>query len=163
MTYVNWVVKSLQKCGCSFVVENMATSLDDILSHYGLERKHLERPCPTDVRITIATRLLDWKTTGRYFGLPEEKLTAIKRDNETEDQRRIALLDCWEKREGSNASCLKLADVLHRRERGDLVDLLCAEVKLSLTPSEKGNTLNDGKQLQSCASGAYHTRSNQRT
>ena len=141
----------------------MATSLDagpcleDILSHHGLERKHLERQCPPGIRITIATKLVDWKTTGHYFGLPAEKLAAIDRENATEDQRRIALLECWEKREGRNASCLKLADVLHRRERRDLVELLCAEVKLSLTLSEKGN---DGKQLHSCASGAYLVKKN---
>ena len=115
----------------------MAASLDagpcleDILSHYGLEKKDLERPCPSDIRISIAVKLVDWKTTGRYLGVPLEKLAAIGRENTTEDQRRIALLDCWEEREGRNASCLKLADVLYRRERRDLVELLCVKIKAS--------------------------------
>ena len=140
----------------------MAASLDagpcleDVLSHHGLEKKDLERQCPPGISITIATKLVDWKTTGHYFGVPAEKLAAIDRENATEDQRRIALLDCWEKREGRNANCLKLADVLHRRERRDLVELLCKEVKLSLTLSKNENVSRDGKQLQSCASGKYH-------
>ena len=140
----------------------MAASLDsgpcleDILSHHGLEKKDLERQCPPGIRITIATKLVDWKTTGHYFGVPAEKLAAIDRENATEDQRRIALLDSWEKREGRNASCLKLADVLHRRERRDLVELLCTEVKLSLTLTKKENALSGGKLLQSCASGKYY-------
>ena len=116
-------------------------SLEDILSRHGLERQHLERQCTRPIRITIATRLVDWKTTGHYFGIPAERLAAIDREHATEDQRRIALLDCWENREGSNASCLKLADVLHRRGRSDLVELLCTEV-------QRGN---DGNQLH----GAY--------
>ena len=139
----------------------MAASLDagpcleDILSHHGLDKKDLERQCPPGVRTTIATKLVDWKTTGHYFGVPAEKLAAIDRENTTEDQRRIALLDCWEKREASDASCYKLADVLHRRERKDLVELLCAAVKSSLALSKKESVLSDGKELQSCASGEY--------
>ena len=34
---------------------------------------------------------------GNYFGVPAEKLAAIDRENVTGDQRRITLLDCWEK------------------------------------------------------------------
>jgi hypothetical protein len=140
----------------------MAASLDagpcleDILSHHGLEKKDLERRCPQGVRITIATKLVDWKTTGYYCGVSAEKLAAIDREHVTEEQRRIALLDCWEKREGRSASCLKLADVLHRRERRDLVELLCTEMKkLSLTLSKNEGVSSDEKQLQSCASGEY--------
>ena len=140
----------------------MAASLDagpcleDILSHYGLKEKDLERQCPPGIRIKIATKLVDWKTTGHYFGVPAEKLAAIDQENATEDQRRIALLDCWEKREGRNASCLKLADVLHRRDRRDLVELLCTEMKssLSLTLSRKDNASSE-QQLQFCVSGEY--------
>ena len=141
--------------------KNMATSLyagpclEDILSRHGLEKKDLERRCPQGVRITIATKLVDWKTTGHYFGVPTEKLAAIDREHATEDQRRIALLDCWDKREGRGASCLKLADVLHRRDRADLVELLCTEMKLSLALGKSESASSDEKQLQSCASGEY--------
>jgi hypothetical protein len=106
----------------------------------------------------IATKLVDWKTTGRYFGVPAEKLAAIDREHATEDQRRIALLDCWEKRDGRSANCLKLADVLHRRERRDLVELLCAEMKkLSLTLGKNKSASNDERLLQSRASGEHFT------
>ena len=89
-----------------------------------------------------------------HFGVPAEKLAAIDRENATEDQRRIVLLDCREKREGRrNASCLKLADVLHHREHRDLVELLCKEVKVSLTLREKENVSSDGKKLESYTSG----------
>jgi hypothetical protein len=133
---------------------NAGPCLEDILSHHGLEKKDLERQCPPRVKITIATKLVDWKTTGHYFGVPAEKLAAIDREHATEEQRRIALLDFWEKREGRSANCLKLADVLHRRERRDLVELLCAEMK-SLTLSKNEGVSSEGKQLQSCESGEY--------
>lgn len=91
------------------------------------------------------------------FEIPVEKLAAIDQDNDTEDQHRIALLDCWEKREGKNTSCLKLAKVLHHRERRDLMELLCEAIRSSLSVSSKQIMLDSGKLLQSCASGQVDT------
>ena len=83
--------------------------------------------CPRKVRDRIALKLEDWKMVGRCLKFPPEKLKAIDRENETEDQRRVALLDDWSKREGKGATYLKLAEVLHQRGRGDLVEMLCDE------------------------------------
>lgn len=103
-------------------------SLRDLLSHGGLKTKDFEVVCPRSVRNRIAVKLDDWKLTGHFFDFPPEKITAIDRENDTEDQRKIALLDNWGNREGRNATYLKLAEVLHQRERNDLVDILCTEV-----------------------------------
>ena len=139
----------------------MATSLDagptleDILSHHGLDEKDLERECPQDIRDTIASKIIDWKMAGRYLGFPAAKLAAIDRENDTEDQRKVALLDSWGKREGRGASFLKLAIVLHRRERADLVELMCVAVKsyLTLTSRDTNHQQCREKQLQSSAPG----------
>ena len=115
----------------------MATpSLEDLISHYGLKKKDLRFVCPRRVRDRIATKLIDWKIAGRFFDFPREKLAAIERDNDTEEQRRIALLDAWGEREGKGATCFKLAEVLHQRERGDLVGLLCDAIKTLTTDTE---------------------------
>jgi hypothetical protein len=108
--------------------ENMAEqgpSLNDILSQYALNETDLKMKCPQDVRNEIAIKLIDWKMIGYFLGFPAEKLTSIGRENETEDLCKVALLDSWSKREGEGASCLKLADALHRRQRRDLVEFLC--------------------------------------
>ena len=139
----------------------MATSLDagptlkDILFHQELEEKDLERECPRDIRDTIASKIIDWKMAGRYLGFPAEKLAAIDRENDTEDQRKVALLDSWGKREGKGASFLKLATALHHRERRDLVELLCENAKTIINRSDIIDPPN-GRQLQSCASGVVH-------
>ena len=139
----------------------MATSLDagptleDILSHHGLDEKDLERECPRDTRDTIALKIIDWKMAGRYLGFPAEKLAAIDRENDTEDQRRVTLLDSWGKREGRGASFLKLAVVLHRRERADLVELLCENAKSLLTLNQSDPC--GGKQLQPSTSSKTST------
>ena len=111
-------------------------NLEDLLAHYDLQRKDLESVCPQEVRDRIALKLEDWKMVGRCFKFPPEKLTAIHRENETEEQRRVALLDEWGKREGKGATYLKLAEVLHQRGRSDLVEMLCDELRKSIVPQK---------------------------
>ena len=103
-------------------------TLENLLYRHGLKSTDLMLACPRDVRHEVAVKIVDWKMVGHCFSVPKEKLAAIDRDNETEDQRRVALLESWSEREGSEASYFKLASVLHQRNRNDLVDLLCDKV-----------------------------------
>ena len=117
-------------------VENMATSpsLEEVLIQRGLKREDLELACPRDVRNKVAVELVDWKMLGHCFDFSRAKLEAIHQDNQTEDQRKVALLDIWSEREGKGATYLKLAEVLHQRKRGDLVETLCGAIK-SIIPA----------------------------
>ena len=129
-------------------------SLEEILSSYELDETDLEGKCPMDIRLNIATKLTDWRMVGHYLGFPAEKLHSIACDYSTEDQRKVALLDSWSEREGRRASCLKLATVLHDRERADLVELLCRQVRDSLSLSNRSSiNSHNGKELQACKSG----------
>jgi hypothetical protein len=96
----------------------------------------LDKECPARVRDEVAIRLGDWKMVGRYLEFTLEKLRDINRENDNQELCRIALLDTWGKREGKQATYLKLASVLHSRQRCDLVELLCDKFKstLSLVP-----------------------------
>ena len=123
-------------------VASSAPSLEKIISRHGLTRKDLESVCPRDVRREVALKIKDWKMVGHFFNIPEEKLTAIDRQNDTEDQRKVALLDPWSNREGEEASYLKLAHVLHQRERNDLVGFLCDRI-VEKRASLVGGTAND--------------------
>ena len=133
----------------------MATSLDagptleDILSRHGLKEKDLERECPRDIRHRIAAKIIDWKMVGYFLEFPAEKLAAIDRENDTEDQRKVVLLDSWGKREGRKASFLKLATVLHRRERADLVELLCVNVRSFINHNGRNIDPHSAKELHS--------------
>ena len=104
-------------------------SLEELLSHYGFQKEVLDSVCPREVRDRIALKFEDWKMVGRCLKFPPEKLKAVDRENETEDQRRVALLDDWAKREGKGATYLKLAEVLHQRGRSDLIEMLCDQLK----------------------------------
>ena len=112
--------------------ETDTPSLDDILSRHGLQRECLDRECPRNVRMEIAGELSNWKMVGHCFKFPPVKIKDIERDNHSEEERKVALLDAWGQREGSEATYLKLADVLHRRNRRDLVEFLCRKIKATL-------------------------------
>ena len=110
--------------------------LEEILSRHGLKPTDLDKECPERVRDEVAVKLDDWEMAGRYLEFTLEKLRDINRENSSQELCRIALLDTWGKREGKKATYLKLASVLHRRQRCDLVEFLCIKVKstLSLVP-----------------------------
>ena len=78
-------------------------------------------------------KLDDWEMTGRYLEFTLEKLRDINRENSSQELCRIALLDTWGKREGKKATYLKLASIMHIRQRCDLVEFLCAKFKLTLS------------------------------
>ena len=98
--------------------------------------------CPRDVRNKVVIELVDWKMVGNCFNFSRAKLEAIDRENQTEDQRKVALLDTWVEREGKGATYLKFAEVLYERGRTDLVQVLCNELKLIGTPGKESSITN---------------------
>ena len=110
-------------------------NLEKILSRHGLKLTELHSECSQSVRNAIAVKLaakLDgWQMVGRRLEFSWEKLREIEHENTSQELCGIALLDTWSKRDGPRATCLKLADVLCRRQLYDLVDLLCIKLKLT--------------------------------
>ena len=117
----------------AFSVEDqqIRSTLDEVLSRYGLERKDLERKCPARVRLEIAEHLGDWKMVGRYLNIDPQKLDDIQVENHTEERRRVALLDAWDEREGEGATYLKLTEAFHHggNTRTGFVKKLCEKIK----------------------------------
>ena len=107
----------------------MTSSLDDVLSYGGVERKDLQCVCLREVRIRLAVKLADWKVFGTFLGFPSERLAAIEAENRTEDQRKIALLDAWGENDDDKATYFKLIEVLYELNRRDLVRMLCDLLK----------------------------------
>ena len=119
-------------------------SLQELISSCGMETRHLNRQCPSMVTIKIAEKIVDWKMLGRVLGLQREKLLAIDREYQTEDQRKVAMFDKWKSISGSRASYLKLAEALYDRDRVDIVELLLNLLKQSMcletTPTAEFDT-----------------------
>ena len=75
--------------------------LEDIIHQYQLAEDKLQAKCSQKIRLKIAAKLEDWKVVGCYLNIPSEKLKAIECENDTEDQRKIAMLDTWHKEDAS--------------------------------------------------------------
>lgn len=105
------------------------TSLDEVLSKHGFEKQDLDTECSESVRFEIAIKIIEWQLFGHYVGIPDERLHAIKVDNTTEEQRRIALLSTWHTQQGREATYYKLIRALYNRRRLDLVNFLCQLIK----------------------------------
>lgn len=112
----------------SYALIDVAPSLSEILSRNGLRGEQLQQECPEDVRMEIGTRIIRWYLVGRHLHISNEKLQAISRDHDSEDERKLAMLEEWHQREGSSATYFKLASALHKHGRSDLVDLLCRKL-----------------------------------
>ena len=102
------------------------------MSRNDLKSTDLDKECPKRIRDEVAVKLGDWEVVGCYLEFTVDELKDINRENSTRGQEfcRIALLDAWHKREGEKATYLKLASVLHRRQRCDLVEFLCGKFKI---------------------------------
>ena len=121
----------------SLILSEPGPSLEEILSRHGLRVADLDRECPREIRDDIAVELgADWEMIGRCLEFSLDALRDINRENSSQEMCRVSLLDTWGKREGKGATFMKLAGALHRRKRRDLVDVLCAKLKstLSLVP-----------------------------
>ena len=92
---------------------SIVVGLPDIFNRFDLETKDLILECPRIIRNKVAVKLIDWKVFGAFLGFPPEKLASIDVECRSEDERKIALLDCWHEREGEDATCLRLAEVLY--------------------------------------------------
>ena len=68
-----------------------------------------------------------------YLEFSSDEVRDVSRENSSQEMCRVSLLDAWHKREGREATFLKLARAFHRRKRRDLVDLLCTKLKSTLT------------------------------
>ena len=111
--------------GMATHLQGTAPNLKHILSRYPLNEEQLRKECSKEVRIEIAKEIIEWRLVGICLGIPNPRLTSIDRDYGSEDQKKVAMLDTWQEREGSNATYLNLADALHRHGRRDLVELIC--------------------------------------
>jgi hypothetical protein len=118
------------------MAESNVSTLEDILSRYGLAKERLRQECSREIVLDIVTKLRDWKMVGNYLNIPSELLTAIERENHTENERKVAMFDTWHEREGTAASYTRLNSALYRHGRRDLVESLCIAIAAQPPPTD---------------------------
>ena len=103
----------------------MAANLEEIFGRCGLKKENLLGEFQREIRNKIALKLTDWKVFGNILLIPKERLASIDAENQTEEQKKIAILDSWHERESKDATSFKLAEKLYEHNRRDLVTDLC--------------------------------------
>ena len=106
-----------------------AQAVTEILTENGLTREDVDKKCTPTLIQNIAIEIIEWELLGLDLGISIAKLTAIKRDFNSEERRRVALLQTWRQKEGRRATYLQLMIALHHRGRNDLVNSLCDMIK----------------------------------
>ena len=128
----------------TFLLLEMASapepSLEDVLSKHDLRVGDMMSRCSYPVRVRMAAQLVDWKLAGHFLGFTQLKLHTIQVDNDSEEQRRVALLETWAEMEGEKATYLKLAEALLEHGRRDLVEHLCKMIKRVLRSNVQSKT-----------------------
>ena len=102
----------------------------DAALKYDVKREDLNFKCPRQILDRIACEIIsECYLVGRSLNVSEEKLKSI-RDNSslTPEDQAVTVLDAWAAEYGSEATCLKLAEVLYRRKKANVVEILCEEV-----------------------------------
>ena len=104
--------------------------LSDVLN-CGLKKEDLDIPFPREMKNKLADEIYDdWDTMGDELDVAKISLKKIRSDQSRPkpEKKASALLDAWTEEKGRQATCLKLAEALHRRKMTTTIELLCEMV-----------------------------------
>ena len=116
--------------------------LSDVLRNYDLKEDDLKFKCPRKIINKLAGEIIgDWDMVGRELGVSKKRLNAIRYDHTLSgpEEKAVGLLDAWTEEKGTGATCLKLAEALHRRKMTRTIEILCEMVEPQMKKPE-GNT-----------------------
>ena len=105
------------------------SSLDDLLSHYGLERNSLEEECSQEIRNKLSLQFINWKVIGSLLGLSKDDIKAIEEKNDSSEERRMATLNTWHQQKGYEATYLSLIKIFYNHKYRSLAGSLCEMIK----------------------------------
>lgn len=102
-----------------------------------ISQEKLNQPCQDDDLAVLSLSVIDWQQIAPFLRLTEAEEQAIQVDCASEDRRRIAMLRKWRRNFGKKATYKKLAKLLHKAGRMDIVHELC-EILEDDSSSESG-------------------------
>ena len=70
----------------------------------------------------VAKLIGDWQDIAKELELTEQEILGIKKDEHTEHERRVAMLDLWIKRKGSSATFRALLQACRNVGEGDVAE-----------------------------------------
>lgn len=78
--------------------------------------------CTQDVLLKLSKLMDNWDTIGFYLTLTKPEIKAVRVDCESEEKRRIMMLNKWSEKQGNDATYFGLIEALEECGRMDIVD-----------------------------------------
>ena len=107
--------------------------MDAVLKEFDLERKDLDFVCSPTIRASIAGELIgDWYPVGRELDVSIRRLDSIRQNYAVlpnPEDKAVAALDAWSDEKASEATYLKLAEALYKKNKTRTLEILCENVK----------------------------------
>ena len=110
-----------------------------VINQFDLERDDLNFICPSNILNSIAGEIVDdWRMIGCELGVSSKVLKSIplNRFLNSPEEQAVAMLDAWAEEKGREATCLKLANVLLKRNKISTLENFCELVKLEVDKME---------------------------
>ena len=119
----------------------MATSgagitLSDLVGQFNVPQDSLNRKFTDEHALQFSVNLTTWERLAPHLGLSKQQIEAIKRDNNSEEEKRAATLKKWKECFAFRATYRNLIEALLAIERADLASDLC-----ELIASPQGKTV----------------------
>lgn len=105
--------------------DNSRITFPELEARYRLPEESLDERCSIEHLLHVASQVKSWELLAAYLGLDDTQIEAIKKDNDREEGRRIAILTTWEKNFAFKATYGKLIQALLAIKRADLACEVC--------------------------------------
>ena len=103
-----------------------------VMNKFGLENDDLNFRCPSTILNSMAGEISsDWPMIEQALDVSTEELKSIPQDCFHSSPKQIAadMLDAWAEEKGREATCLKLAEALHKCKNISTLEKFYEEVK----------------------------------
>jgi hypothetical protein len=112
-----------------------AITLDDLTQKFHISSSVLENEVSDDDIREIAIFLESWKLVAPHLGLSKGEIEAIDRDGESEEEKRLLMLQRWKQALVFKATCKELIIALLSVRRADLAVKVCQTVSPANQPT----------------------------
>ena len=115
-----------------------AITVEDLEQHFKIPKGALDKEISSDHVREISTFLESWKLVAPHLGLSDGEIEAIENDRNTEEEKRLLMLQKWKQALVFKATYQKLIKALLSIKRADLASSVCQMVMTSQADNSQG-------------------------
>ena len=115
-----------------------AITVEDLEQHFKIPKGALDKEISSDHVREISAFLESWKLVAPHLGLSDGEIEAIENDRNTEEEKRLLMLQKWKQALVFKATYQKLIKALLSIKRADLASSVCQMVMNSQADNSQG-------------------------